>query len=118
MATTGNEQLSALERFLKNGKPDDLDYPEHLIDLTLQILHNLQYQHRWTQLEIHTQSKNGGKQFPRPLISGLPPKRLYVHPDEQAEIIRDESRRRQLRSWLSPAEVGTSGPGLDSSATQ
>ena len=28
------------------------------------------------------------KSLPRPILSGLPPKRLYVHPDEQVEVLQ------------------------------
>lgn len=42
------------------------------------VLRNLQLQHDWTALEIRD-----GPDQPRPLIRGLPPKRLYLHPDDQ-----------------------------------
>lgn len=53
--------------------------------LTKTVLYNLEYQHDWTQLKVHHQPGTS-----RPLISGLPPRRLYVHPDEQIEIIMAE----------------------------
>ncbi|KAK4661588.1 putative tRNA-splicing endonuclease subunit tsp-1 [Podospora pseudopauciseta] len=53
--------------------------------LTTIVLNNLQHQHDWTALHPHTQPN-----LPRTLLYGLPPKRLYVHPDEQVEIIRAE----------------------------
>lgn len=54
------------------------------------ILYNLQYQHDWTSLSIHTHSSLTGLPLTRPLISGLPPRRIYVHPDEQLEILKAE----------------------------
>ncbi|KAK4171931.1 tRNA-splicing endonuclease subunit Sen15 [Triangularia setosa] len=49
------------------------------------VLNNLQHQHDWTNLKTHSQLN-----LPRTIIYGLPPKRLYVHPDEQVEIIKAE----------------------------
>ncbi|GAB1320424.1 putative tRNA-splicing endonuclease subunit tsp-1 [Madurella fahalii] len=57
----------------------------HLASLTKIVLNNLKNQHDWTRVQEHTQSN-----LPRQLLSGLPPKRLYVHPDEQIEIIKAE----------------------------
>jgi tRNA-splicing endonuclease subunit Sen15 len=31
------------------------------------------------------------------LLSGLPPQRLYVHPDEQIELLKEADRRRKAR---------------------
>jgi tRNA-splicing endonuclease subunit Sen15 len=92
---------SALDIFLEDETPKDSPYPGYLHHLTLQILHNLQYQHRWTDLKVHTKAPVNGRPFPRPLVSGLPPKRLYVHPDEQAEILKHESLRKDQRGSLS-----------------
>ena len=49
------------------------------------VLNNLENQHDWTGAKIHIQPN-----LPRPVIYGLPPKRLYVHPDEQIAIIKAE----------------------------
>ena len=54
-------------------------------DLTLAVQRNLQYQHDWTCLEL---CNLPGQQ--RPLIRGLPPKRLYVHPDDQIMALDNE----------------------------
>jgi tRNA-splicing endonuclease subunit Sen15 len=59
--------------------------PDHVEALTRVVLNNLEYQHDWTTVQSHTQPG-----LPRPLIYGLPPKRLYVHPDEQIDIIKAE----------------------------
>lgn len=58
---------------------------QHLQALTKVVVNNLENQHDWTQVQIHNQDN-----LPRPLLYGLPPKRLYVHPDEQIEIIKAE----------------------------
>lgn len=65
--------------------------------LAIQIKHNLQYQHNWTSLRIHTHSPLTNTLFPRPLLSGLPPHRLYIHPDEQIELLKDADRVRKAK---------------------
>lgn len=72
----------------------------HLFHLALQIQHNLRYQHGWTQLTVHHTSPITQKSLSRPLIAGLPPKRLYIHPDEQIELLKHEMAR--LKSSESP----------------
>jgi tRNA-splicing endonuclease subunit Sen15 len=60
----------------------------HIEALTKVVLNNLEYQHDWTGVQQHTRDT-----LPRSLIYGLPPKRLYVHPDEQIDIIKAEKER-------------------------
>ncbi|OXV10119.1 hypothetical protein Egran_02119 [Elaphomyces granulatus] len=67
--------------------------------LTTQILHDLRYQHLWTSLQIHTPSKDSpstGEQqqqhYSTPLISGIPPHRIYTHPDEQLYMLESGLR--------------------------
>ena len=62
----------------------------HLHELATTVLYNLQHQQDWSDLLLHTVSPVTGKPLARPLISGLPPRRAYVHPDEQAEILKTE----------------------------
>jgi tRNA-splicing endonuclease subunit Sen15, fungi type len=69
-----------------------------LHSLATQILHNLQHQHQWTHLEIHTHSPLTQQPLPRPLISGLPPQRLYIHPDEQIELLKAADRARKAKA--------------------
>ncbi|KAL2164389.1 hypothetical protein VTH06DRAFT_3605 [Thermothelomyces fergusii] len=61
---------------------------DHLEALAKVVLNNLRYQHDWVRVQAHTQPD-----LPRPLLYGLPPKRLYVHPDEQIAIIKAEKER-------------------------
>lgn len=78
---------------------------------TLQILHNLQHQHLWSSLQIHDistaleASENPSK---RPitsspddtaptLISGIPPHRVYTHPDEQLYMLEQGLREDDLK---------------------
>lgn len=66
-----------------------------LHSLAVQTQHNLQHQHAWTALQVHTHSPLTNELLPRPLLSGLPPHRLYVHPDEQIELLKAADRRRK-----------------------
>ncbi len=61
---------------------------EYTRALASSVLENLQYQHDWTNLQIHTHSPVDQSPLPRPLISGLPPRRLYLHPDDQIEMLK------------------------------
>lgn len=105
---------SALEKVLKasNETPPDYEHPAHLQHLATTVLHNLQYQHDWTSLTIHTRSSITNLPLPRPIISGLPPKRAYIHPDEQAEIIKTEHEagksieQHAEQEWVLPTHLG------------
>lgn len=68
--------------------PTTMASPDHLDALTRVVLNNLEFQHDWITVQSHTQPN-----LQRPLIYGLPPKRLYVHPDEQIDIIKAEKDR-------------------------
>jgi tRNA-splicing endonuclease subunit Sen15 len=70
----------------------------HEQSLARQILHNLQHQHYWSELQVHTHSPVTNAPLPRPLVSGLPPQRLYVHPDEQVELLKKADRERKARA--------------------
>lgn len=86
-----------LQSFVSAGvHPCTTVHQSQLHALALQIQHNLQYQHYWTDLHVHTHSPLTNEPLPRPLLSGLPPQRLYVHPDEQVELLKEADRRRKL----------------------
>ncbi|KAM0802203.1 Sen15 protein-domain-containing protein [Usnea florida] len=83
-------------------------HPTHLHTLALQTLHNLQHQHSWTTLRIHTHSPLTHAPLPRPLIAGLPPKRIYVHPDQQGEEVQAGVREEEVRverEWVLPTHL-------------
>ncbi len=63
------------------------------------VLDNLENQQDWTQLQLHAEPG-----WPRAVLSGLPPRRLYVHPDEQIEIIKAERERGDGLRIPQPAE--------------
>ncbi|CZS95775.1 hypothetical protein WAI453_001606 [Rhynchosporium graminicola] len=89
-------------------------HPPHLHNLALQIQHDLLHQHDWTLLQIHTHSPLTTLPLPRPLISGLPPRRAYIHPDEQVEILKAEHKsasgersiaQKPEREWVLPTQL-------------
>ncbi|OMP87030.1 putative tRNA-splicing endonuclease subunit sen-15 [Diplodia seriata] len=84
--------------------------------LALQVQHNLAHQHQWSAVRLHTHSPLAPHApLPRPLLSGLPPRRLYTHPDEQMEMLKEEARRRKNgetikepapeREWVLPSHL-------------
>lgn len=93
-------------------------HPAHLHQLAASVLYNLQYQHDWTDLAIHTTStaadSSASTALPRPLVSGIPPRRAYVHPDEQAAILKAEHEsgkpvpQAPEQEWVLPTHLGES----------
>lgn len=60
--------------------------PEPIANITLTVVRNLEDQHDWTSLEIRDSLSD------RPLIRGLPPRRLYTHPDDQISALNHEHK--------------------------
>ncbi|KAL3428339.1 hypothetical protein PVAG01_01849 [Phlyctema vagabunda] len=102
---------SALETRLSEVQTESL-HPLHLHHLASSILHNLQHQHDWTSLSINTKSTKTGLALPRPIISGLPPRRAYIHPDEQVAILKAEHKdgktvpQNPEQEWVLPTHIG------------
>lgn len=79
---------------------------------TTQILHNLQHQHLWTSLKTHVlqpldPSADSGS--PAYLISGVPPHRVYTHPDEQLYLLEKGLREDDIpaeRMFVIPTAQG------------
>ncbi|KAF2655713.1 hypothetical protein K491DRAFT_704462 [Lophiostoma macrostomum CBS 122681] len=63
--------------------------------LAIQVQHDLRYQHSWTDLRLHFRSPLTNEPLPRPLLSGLPPQRLYIHPDEQVALLKTADQQRK-----------------------
>ncbi|RAH83543.1 hypothetical protein BO86DRAFT_358702 [Aspergillus japonicus CBS 114.51] len=87
--------------------------------LTLQVLHNLQHQHLWTSLQVHelpstvpaaaAASTESDSPNQINLISGIPPHRLYTHPDEQFYLLERGLREEDLeleRMFVLPTVQG------------
>ncbi|KAG5928936.1 hypothetical protein E4U42_007641 [Claviceps africana] len=62
-----------------------MDADQAVQNLAATVLQNLRHQHDWRDLEL---VDNVGAC--RPLIRGLPPKRLYLHPDDQVAALAHE----------------------------
>ncbi|KAI9824134.1 MAG: hypothetical protein M1826_007448 [Phylliscum demangeonii] len=83
--------------------------------LAQQVLHNLQHQHDWTDLCLHTHTHTAvlPRPLPRPLVQGRPPQRIYIHPDEQIEQLRAATEAAHPASvpappapmWVLPSHV-------------
>ncbi|MDI1486935.1 MAG: hypothetical protein OHK93_006197 [Ramalina farinacea] len=83
-------------------------HPAYLQALAREVQHNLLHQHNWTSLRIHTSSPLSHEPLPRPLVSGLPPHRIYVHPDEQIEELKQGLKEEDVgveREWVLPTRL-------------
>lgn len=105
---------SAVQSLINNyAVPPASVHAKHLHHLALQIAHNLRFQHGWTDLRLHTASPLTQRPLPRPIISGLPPERLYVHPDEQIELLQKQKDAGKAgmpelsseREWVLPSHL-------------
>ncbi|KAH8716934.1 tRNA-splicing endonuclease subunit Sen15, partial [Phaeosphaeriaceae sp. PMI808] len=86
--------------------PSNALHLPQLQSLAIHIQHNLEYQHHWTRLRIHTHSPLTNEPLPRPLVSGLPLQRIYVHPDEQVELLKEADRRRKANKEAGEGDTG------------
>ena len=104
-----NPQLSTLSLFIEASKPTEVPIPDsHQHPLAAQVLHNLQYQHDWSSLQFHYKSPIDGRPLQKILISGLPPHRIYVHPDEQIEMLKQNATEKDItveREWVLPTHL-------------
>lgn len=67
-------------------------------NVTLAVVQNLQDQHDWSSVEIRKSPVQE-----RPLIRGLPPHRLYMHPDDQiAALAHEQATGERARPDSSP----------------
>ncbi|EJT72660.1 hypothetical protein GGTG_09519 [Gaeumannomyces tritici R3-111a-1] len=76
-----------------------------LLHLAKTVQENLELEKDWTGVEVHTvttahatsgaavAAAEEASPDRRPLLRGIPPRRMYVHPDEQIAIIRAERER-------------------------
>nr|POE88196.1 putative trna-splicing endonuclease subunit tsp-1 [Quercus suber] len=108
---------SALQRLIDTTPPppgiSPGDLAQHHHHLALQIGHNLHHQHRWTDLRIIHHGPDH-RLLPRPVLSGLPPQRLYIHPDEQLELLQAQKAATgatgmpalaREREWVLPSQL-------------
>lgn len=99
---------SALTTLISTTSKNESSDP--LYALTTQVYHNLQHQHLWTSLKIHNPLDDTSLPgLPVPLISGIPPQRMYTHPDEQLYLLQIGLREEDLpseRLWVLPSTQG------------
>ncbi|KAK7521104.1 Sen15 protein-domain-containing protein [Phyllosticta citriasiana] len=111
-------QTSLLDQKITEAlKTSTSPHSPHHLSLAHQTLHNLQHQHHWRSLTLHTHSPTSPHlPLSRPLLSGLPSKRLYTHPDEQIALLKEAARRRSAglpveddpapqREWVVPTHL-------------
>ena len=71
-----------------------------LVSLAAAVKKNLEDEHGWRMVHVHERTLACG----RPILSGLPPKRLYIHPTDQVAMIHSarppESLEPQLESVI------------------
>ena len=107
MLSTEEPNVSALSIIVQSQLSQSA-HPTHYQNLALQVQYNLQYQHNWTSLRIHALSPISQQNLPRPLLSGLPPHRIYVHPDDQVEELKrgvKDSDVEVEREWILPTNL-------------
>lgn len=117
MQTTNPRDLPSVSELQKlldsNPAPTASPDASHLHYLALKVAHNLQYQHLWTDVRLHTESTLADRALLRPLVSGLPPQRLYIHPDEQIELLQQQKNQgktglpelQREREWVLPSHL-------------
>jgi len=110
-ATAPNCEPSALTSFIQSHTQHS-SHSSHYTNLALQVQHDLKYQHEWSSLTVHTNSplpdSSTNRLLPRPLISGLAPRHVYIHPDEQVEMLKQGIEEKNVpveREWVLPTHV-------------
>ncbi|KAI9791899.1 MAG: hypothetical protein M1833_001317 [Piccolia ochrophora] len=101
---------SALTAFIQSTEPPSSNsHTPHHTHLAAHVLHNLKYQHNWTDLRLHTHSPlSPSTPLPRPLVSGLPPQRIYLHPDDQIDLLQrreHDASKRPEPEWILPTHL-------------
>ena len=82
------------------------------------VMNNLREQHHWDFLELIPETGDGpnsvsGKpRVPRPLVRGLPPRLLYLHPDDQKAALAVDGRAGPPElpcvEWVLPLHIAES----------
>ena len=78
---------------------------DSIASIAKSVLQNLEDQQDWTALTLYLH------QDPRPLIQGLPPRRLYLHPDDQIAALTHERKtgerlhQEPVLEWVLPVHL-------------
>jgi tRNA-splicing endonuclease subunit Sen15 len=81
---------------------------EELNTLAISVRYNLQYQHLWADITIHTEISENEHvvRLSRPLLSGKPPQRIYIHPDDVLLSAEEQAKRSgDGREWVLPTSL-------------
>ncbi|KAI9720790.1 MAG: hypothetical protein M1812_002629 [Candelaria pacifica] len=102
--------LSNLAKIIKSSTAEASQlHPPHLHHLATQVQHNLEFQHDWSSLKVHTRSPHRTSALlSRPILSGIPPQKIYIHPDEQAEMLKhglSEADLNPTKEWVLPTHL-------------
>ncbi|KAB8343258.1 hypothetical protein FH972_022846 [Carpinus fangiana] len=103
-------EASAVDKLIAgNVTSTDWSAEHHLHALALQVKQNLERQHDWTSVQVYTHSPlQENQELPRPILSGIPPRRVYIHPDEQIELIKAGIKDEDLppqAEWVLPSHL-------------
>lgn len=132
--------LEQEEQHARSKRPPPGGPMPEITRLALQVAHNLRFQHNWSDIRVHydttststalstsasssssssssaTPASAGARAPsppPRPMITGLPPQRLYVHPDEQIDLLKKQRGEGKAgmpepsreREWVLPTHL-------------
>lgn len=118
-----DEEMTALHAFIAEQRrppsgpslpPQNQSSSSDYNNLALQVAHNLRFQHGWSDIRVHYRASGPtARALPRPFIAGLPPNRLYVHPDEQIEALNKQRSEGKAgwpemdaeREWVLPTHL-------------
>ena len=102
---------SALTNFIESQSESSGAISHHRA-LALQVQYDLQYQHDWTAIKLHTHSGAStslpASLLPQPLLSGLPAHHVYIHPDEQGDILKQGLTEKDVpveEEWVLPTHL-------------
>lgn len=107
---TPNPRRSAVDELIEAAVPTlGSGHASHSQTLALQVQQNLQFQHDWSDIRVHTSVPGRPEErLARPVLSGCPPRRVYIHPDEQIEAIKAGIKDEELEpqpEWVFPSHL-------------
>ena len=109
--TAKTPEPSSLTSFIESSNLSS-KVDSHFLNVALQVQYDLQYQHEWTSLTVYTHlprhNHSETHPLPRPLVSGIAPRHLYIHPDDQVEMLKQGINEKHVpvqAEWVLPTHV-------------